>query len=358
VHSRARRLAEALNRPRELLFALWGQFMNHWTRADLKEARRLAAELRELGDTTGDVLTQVMGCHAGELTCFFLGEFTAGRAYLEKGLALYDPGHPPSYSELMSGDARVRLRMFSPLLLTCLGHLDQASLQRDAVLDEARRLSHPHTLAVALHCAWVTGSCVGLEPESLLQYADEALALATEHGLGLYGALAHIERGWCLAALQRADEGIPLLAAGLAGLGRLGFMAFGTSHLAHLGDACRMAREWQAALGHFAEARRLAEQTEERWYLAETVRLRGDVLLAIGNDAGAEVGYRESIAIAQQQSAKLWELRAATSLARLWRDQGKRSQAHALLAPVYGWFTEGFGTPVLQEAKALLGGLA
>jgi hypothetical protein len=84
------------------MFALWGQFMDHWARADMRRARRLAAELRELGETAGDVLTQVMGCHASELTCFCLGEFTAGRAYMEKGLALYDPAHPPSYSELMS----------------------------------------------------------------------------------------------------------------------------------------------------------------------------------------------------------------------------------------------------------------
>jgi tetratricopeptide (TPR) repeat protein len=358
VHSRARQLAKALNRPRELLFALWGQFMDHWATADLKQARRFAAELRELGDTAGDVLTQVMGCHAGEMTCFGLGEFTEGRAYLEKGLALYDPAHPPSYSELMSTDARVRLRMISSCLLTCLGYLDQASLQREAVLDEARRLSHPHTLTVALHSAWVTGSCVGLEPKSLLQYADEALALATEYGLGLYGALGHVERGWCLAALGRAGEGIPLLTAGLADLGRLGFMAFGTSHLALLGDACRTAGQAQAALQHLAEARRLADQTEERWYQAETLRLTGDVLLAMGDPTGAEASYHDALALAQQQSARLWELRAATSLARLWRDQGKRSEARDLLAPVYNWFTEGFATPVLQEAKALLEELA
>ena len=115
-----------------------------------------------------------------------------------------------------------------------------------------------------------------------------------------------------------------------------------------------MAGQWQAALEHVGEARRLAEETEERWCQAETLRLTGDVLLAMGDHAGAEASYREAIAIAQQRNAKLWELRAAVSLARLWGDQGKRGQARDLLAPVYGWFTEGFGTPVLQEAKALL----
>jgi predicted ATPase len=119
-----------------------------------------------------------------------------------------------------------------------------------------------------------------------------------------------------------------------------------------------MAGQWQSALERLAEARGLAEEKELRWFQAETLRLTGDVLLTTGNAAAAEASYHEAIAIAQRQSAKLWELRAAVSLARLWRDQGKRSQARDLFAPVYGWFTEGLGTPVLQDAKALLDGLS
>jgi predicted ATPase len=103
-----------------------------------------------------------------------------------------------------------------------------------------------------------------------------------------------------------------------------------------------------------AEARRLAQDTDSLWFLAETLRLTGEVLLGMGDRAAAEASYREAIAIAQRQSAKLWELRAAMSLARLWRDQGKRAEARELLRPIYGWFTEGFGTPVLREAKTLL----
>jgi predicted ATPase len=121
-----------------------------------------------------------------------------------------------------------------------------------------------------------------------------------------------------------------------------------------LEDSCQMAEQRQVALGHLAEARRRAEGTEQRWCLAETLRVSGDVQLAMGDPSAAEASYNEAIAIAQQESAKLWELRAATSLARLWREQGKRTEARDLLAPVYGWFTEGFGTPVLQEARALL----
>ena len=127
---------------------------------------------------------------------------------------------------------------------------------------------------------------------------------------------------------------------------------------AQLGDVSRAAGQWQAALDHFARARRLAEETEERWFQAETVRLTGEVLLAIGDRAGAEASYREAIAIAQLQSAKRWELCAAMSLARLWCDQGKPAEARELLAPVYGWFTEGFDTADLKETKALLDRLA
>jgi hypothetical protein len=358
VHSRARELALAMNRPRALLFALWGQFSEHWARADLKRARRLAAELRELGEATGDALMQVMGCHAAAMVCFHLGDFTSGRPYLEKSLALYDPADRPSYAELLTHDARVRLRIYSSWLLACLGHLDQALFHSDAALDEARRVSHPHTLALALCAAWRTGWFVRLQPGSLLQYADEMFAVATEHGLELYRALALIDRGWCLAALGGADEGVPLVTRGLAGLDELGFMAWMPRHLMLLGDACRMGGQWQAGLGHLAETRCLAEEREERCFQAETLRLTGDVLAEMGDRAGVEATYHEAIAVAQQQGAKLWELRAATSLARLWRDQGKRAEACDLLAPVYGWFTEGFSTPVLQEAKALLVELA
>jgi predicted ATPase len=314
--------------------------------------------MRELGDTAGDVVTQVLGYNASGFTCFQLGEFNAGRAYLEKAFALYDPAHRPSYAELLPNDERVQLRSQLSWLLACLGYIDQAFLHRAAALDEAGQLSHPLTSAFARSSAWWTGSFVRLRPGSLLKRADETLALAIEHGLGMVRAMALIWRGWCLAALGRADEGIPLLAAGIVGWDELGFRIWRPWVVTLLGDARRMAGQWQAALDHFTEARRLAEETGDRWAQAETVRLTGNVLLAIGDRAGAEASYREAIAIALQQSAKLWELRAAMSLARLWRDQGKRTAARDLLVPVYNWFTEGFGTPVLQEARALLDELA
>jgi predicted ATPase len=158
--------------------------------------------------------------------------------------------------------------------------------------------------------------------------------------------------------LGHADEGIPLLTEGLAETRDLEFMIERPWWLTILADANRMAGEVSAALEHLAEAERLADETGGRRVQAETLRLRGDVLLAVGDPMAAEASYHDAIAIAQMQSAKLWELRTAMSLARLWRDQGKRTAAHALLTPVYGWFTEGFDAPVLQDAKALLDELA
>jgi tetratricopeptide (TPR) repeat protein len=353
VHSRARDLALALNRRRALLAALWGQRGDHWARGEVRRALQLSEEIIAFGEADGDLPTLAMGYDSSALQYFHLGKFSAGRGSIEKGLALFDPAHRPEYAELLPHDALVLLRVHSAWLLACLGHFDQALFQRGEALEEARRLADPPTLALALSTDWIVGQVLRWELRSLLQPADELLAVSTERGFGLYRAFGLINRGWCVAALGKTDAGIELLTTGLRSVNKK-FVIFKPRNLTLLGDACRMAGRFEAALGYFAEARRLAQATEDRWFQAETVRLTGDVLLEMGDPAGAEVCYREAIAIAQRQSAKLWELCSATSLARLWRDRGKRAEARDLLAPVYGWFTEGFGTPLLQEAKALL----
>jgi hypothetical protein len=193
VSSRLRELASTLNRPRALLSILWGQFMDHWARADLQRAQRLATEIRELGDATRDVVVQVVGCHADGFICFNFGEFASGRAHLEKALALYDPRQRPSYAEVLPWDELVLMRLHLSWLLASLGHLDQALVQRDAELGEARRLSHSPTRAIAP--AGLGLLCVHWGPGLQLEYADELLALATEHGLEHFRMMALIERG-------------------------------------------------------------------------------------------------------------------------------------------------------------------
>jgi predicted ATPase len=237
--------------------------------------------------------------------------------------------------------------------LVCLGDLDRALSRCEAAVAEAHRLSDPHNLAIALGYAWQARRCVGAEPTSLLQRADQLLALAVEHELAQYRDVGLMFRGWSLAALGRPDDGIPLLTRGMTGIDAVQLRK-SPWRLTLLADGCHIAGRLPAALAHLAEARRLADETENRPHQAETLRLQGDVQLAMGDPAGAEASYHEAIAVAQRQSARLWELYAAMSLARLWRDQGKRIDARNLLEPVYGWFTEGFGTPVLRETKALL----
>jgi predicted ATPase len=355
AYARAQQLAAALDRPRELLFAVYGEFVSHVCRPNLGRARQLTAAIRDLGKTSRDVSTRVLGCQASAYTSIFLGEFAAARTYAEKCLALYDPAHRPLYAEVLPLDMGVLLLDHSTVPLACLGHVDQAWWRANTALAEARRLSHPFTVADALSWASVTGWCVGAGPNGLLPLADELLALSTEHGFAYYRASALVGRGWCLAALGHADDGIPLLTTGLARRKEVEFMNWGPYSLTALGAACRMAGQVSTALGHLAEAVRSAEEAENRWALAETLRLRGDVLLAMGDSVAAEASYSEALAVARRQHAKLWELRAATSLARLWGDRGKRAEARDLLAPVYA---EGFGTPVLQEAKLLLDKLA
>jgi predicted ATPase/class 3 adenylate cyclase len=354
AYARARELASTLNRPRALLSALYGQCTYHAFRADLEGAQQLATQNRNLGESSGDAAAQIIGCQLSEFIYLEQGDFIAARAYLEAGFDRYDPAHRLFYTELLPYDVLVVMLLHSSHLLVSLGDLDQALSRHDAALREARRLSRPHDLAIALGYASLVGRCVGADPKSLLQYADALLALAAEHGLGFYRAVGLMYRGWCLAALGHADEGIPLVTTGLAGVKDVGHRLRRPWLLITSADACRMAGQWQAALGHLAEAHRLAEETGNRCYQAETLRLRGEVLLMMGDGTSAEASYDESLALARQQNARLWELRAATSLARLWRDRGKCAEARDLLAPVYGWFSEGFGTPVLQEAKALL----
>jgi predicted ATPase len=239
--------------------------------------------------------------------------------------------------------------------LLCLGYGDQARLRRADALAEARRLS-PHTLAFALCHTWYGDWAMAgtNSAQTMLRSADEVLAITSEQGFPLYLGVANIMRGWCLGVMGQPAEGIPLMLQGLAiyrGMGANIVMPF---YLTVLAEVYGKTSQPEEGLSRLAEATKLVEMTQERWVEAEIHRLRGTLLVAMREHAAAEDSYRLALTVAQQQSAKFWELRAATSLARLWRDQGKRIEARDLLAPTYGWLTEGFDTPILQDAKALL----
>jgi predicted ATPase len=157
-----------------------------------------------------------------------------------------------------------------------------------------------------------------------------------------------------MAGSGQTGEGIALLEAGMTAFRATGAMTHVPFFLTLLADAEGKAKQQERGLGHLAEAERLVVETEDRWAEAELHRVRGELLRAGDDPVAAERSFSQAVGIAQQQSAKFWELRAAISLARLWQEQGKRDAARDLLGPTYAWFTEGFDTPVLKEAKALL----
>jgi tetratricopeptide (TPR) repeat protein len=232
--------------------------------------------------------------------------------------------------------------------LTLLGFIDQARARVNEALLEARRLGHAHTLAQVLNRA-----CEFSSPHEAQRYAEEAMALSIEHGFPYWLAVANVNRGRALTALGQTQEGVALVTQGLLMLRAAGHV-LQMSGILDLAKAHARLGQPVEGLNCLAEAAQIIESTNHRVREAEVYRVRGDLLNATGDLVGAEQCYHQALAIAQRQSAKLFELRAATSLARLWRDQGKRAEARDLLVPIYGWFTEGFDTPVLKEAKALL----
>jgi predicted ATPase len=187
---------------------------------------------------------------------------------------------------------------------------------------------------------------------------DQLVVVQAELGSPQLGAVGSIYRGWVKVKNGDVAEGMSLMRSGLVGIRAIGQQSWLTHHLALLAGACEIAGRTEEELALLNEALQLAERTGVRWFAAELNRLKGQLLLRQGHAEAAEELYCKALSIAQQQHAKLWELRAAASLARLRRDQGRQAEGRDLLAPVYGWFTEGFDTADLKEAKALLGELA
>ena len=192
----------------------------------------------------------------------------------------------------------------------------------------------------------------------MVERADQLVAVATEQGFPHWRARGTIYRGWGKVKNGDLAEGISLLRGGSAAYRATEAELWLPHHIALLARACEIAGQIEEASALLDEALQIGERTGERWLNAELNRHKGQLLLRQGHPAAAEELYRKALGIAEEQEAKLWELRAAASLARLRRDQGRHAEARDLLAPVYGWFTEGFDTADLKEAKALLDELA
>jgi predicted ATPase len=244
------------------------------------------------------------------------------------------------------------------IVLLCLGFPDQALAQGNAAIAEARRLAHPPSLAVSLAVGTVPLSLIA-DDAALNERTGQLVAVATEQGFPFHRAWGTIYRGWVKVKNTDVTEGMSLQRSGSSAFRATGAeLLWMPHHTALLAEACEIAGQIEGALTLLDDALQIVERTGECWFAAELNRCKGQLLLRQRHPEAAEELYRKALSIAREQEAKLWELRAAASLARLRRDQGRRAEAGDLLAPIYGWFTEGFDTPDLKEAKALLDELA
>jgi predicted ATPase len=245
-------------------------------------------------------------------------------------------------------DPLISFQSYLSLPLVCCGHLNSARSRSDAAVAYARGRSHAHSLGFALHWTWVAGRWGQSEPGALLSQADELIAVSGEHSFVMWRALGLVFRGWCLAALGQPNQGIPLMSAGLAEV-----RASGPPHVPHVLTPCADAHR-MAGIKYVADAEQFAEVTHTKWLQAETLRLPGDLMLTIGDSAGAEASFLTAITLAKRQGTRMSQFRASTSLARLWSDQERHKEAGELLTPISSWFTEALRAPDPSESKGPL----
>jgi predicted ATPase len=356
----ALKLATSLRRNDALLRVLFGLCENVFNRGPAAESLRWATQMLEAAEAHHDPDLLVAGHAAALVSYFWLGELIKAREHADQVLALYSEERHGHLVGILNHDPKTVSLMHRAEVTWLLGYPEQAVKINGAADDHARQLGHPVDLGFALTVGAEVFDYLG-EPHELLKRVAEAERVGRENSLPvLTEFLGPVLAGTAMIRKGQFPEGMVSLRAGLAvweaGGGRITSPYFKTvlaEGMAQLGDL-------DGALDLIDESIAQVERPgwEERWYYAEILRIKGWLLSLKGDLEGAERNYIASLDWARQQQAKSWELRTATSYARLLRDQGRAREAYELLAPVYNWFTEGFGTKDLEEAKALLDELA
>jgi len=355
AYTRALELAESSGEPQQRFEALYGvwQTTRDNVSGGIAAARPFSERLLRIAEREGDDGLRLQAHHSGWTTWTFAGDPAKTREHADAGRLLYDPERHASHRLVYGGhDPGVCARSNGARAEWLLGYPEQALTSITDALVLAERIAHPFTLGLAL----TNSSVVYLdrrEPERALRQLDAAEVLAAEQRLSLiyetgmlYGA-ALLGQGAAEEAIARIREGV----AKWTRLGRTVHLPYG---LAFLAEGLARHGDRAAALATLREGLATADATGEHMWDAELHRVTGTVLLAENKPDEGQASLQQALRIAQAQQAKSLELRAATSLARLWGEQGRRTEARDLLAPVYGWFTEGFDTADLREAKALL----
>ncbi len=355
--TRAQQLCERLGDSVELFHTVFGLYALYFLRSELRKASEIAVQMRSRAQITNDSTLLLLAHQALGQTSFQLGEQLLAKANLEKAISLYDRDRHRSLALALGADVGVVCVSYAAWTLWVLGYPEQALRRGREALALARELSHHHTLAFAL---WFFGLLrqYRREVHEAQQAADEMLALSAEHGFTAQYALGTILRGGVIGEQGRVEEAIALIREGMAATRATGTELGRPYYLYLLARAYMEDNRVGDALGALTEALAAVDQYEDRNYEAEINRLVGELLLRQENPVGAGRRFQRAIEIARHQSAKSWELRATTSLARLLATQGRRDEARAMLTEIYNWFTEGFDTADLKDAKALLEELA
>ncbi|KPK03444.1 MAG: hypothetical protein AMJ64_15645, partial [Betaproteobacteria bacterium SG8_39] len=353
AYLKARELCQRLGDTPELVPVLFGLWRYYIARPRLQPAQEIGEALLRLADNSKDSALSVIACYALGFSRYQLGELLDARRLQENGIAKYTPEQRHAQLFRSAQDLGVGCRSYSALSLWMLGFPDQALGRGQDALAMAHELSHPFSVAFA--GCWLAFVCqFRRDPRMAREQAESALALATEQRFPLWAAIATTMHGWAMAMEAKSEAGVAELQQGIAAWRATGAGAW----LAYYGtletEAFELLGKIDDALQALDDAQAAMARTEERWWEAEIYRLRGALVLRHSAAPEAEACFRRALSVAHHQHAKSLELRAATSLARMWRDQGKCAEALECLAPVYGWFTEGFDTLDLKEAKALL----
>ncbi len=354
AYTRVRELCERVGDPPEFFPALFGLWVVYLSRGELRTAYELAEQRLRRAQSAHDPALLMYAQSALGATSYWMGKFLPAREHFEKASSLYDSERHRLVTFRYGGrDAGVRCLSYAAWILWHLGYPDQALKRGKEALALAQGLSLPLSLAGAE--LWV---CVVYhlrrEARAAQETAEGLIALSAERGLTEFSAYATMLRGWAMAEQGRNEEGIAQIQEGLAAVRATGTELVLPYDLCLLAEACRETGRLEDGLSALAEALSIADRTGV--FEAEMYRLKGELLLRQdhSNVAEAQICFERAVEIARNQSAKSPELRATMSLARLLEKQGKREQAQTMLAEIYGWFTEGFDTADLREAKALL----
>jgi class 3 adenylate cyclase/predicted ATPase len=361
AYTRARELCGQLGETPWLFPVVWGLWVFSFFRGELRTARQLSEQLLSLAQSTQDPAFLLEAYLALGSTLLRMGELPSARVHLEQGIALYNPQYHGSHAFLYGQDPKVVCVSELALALWLLGYPDQAMKSSQEAITLAHELAHPFSVAFAL-VTFAAMIRLCRDVEATKAQAERALTYVTEQEFPNWIMFATLLQGWALAEQGQGERGIAQIRQGLATYRAMGSELQRSYFLALLAEAYGKGGQVGDGLTTLAEALAVVDRTDEHFYEAELYWLKGELTLQQAGVRGpeaevqkeAEACFHKAIEIARRQQAKSLELRAVMSLSRLWRQQGKKDEARQLLAEIYGWFTEGFDTKDLQEAKTLL----